>query len=127
MKYRPLPQPYRVAGAPATDEEAAALAWLVAKARRVRRAVGVPILACAIAAAMSAYLSLRHVLFAAVEARAPYVIVLVTALPVFVLGQTLAAYAGRRAVHARSKAWIDEKAASPDVSPALLEAFVRLL
>jgi hypothetical protein len=127
MQHPLPPHPYRVAGEPAIDEEAAALAWLVAKARRVRRAVGFPILGVALLAAAAGYMLFRHVLFSAIDMRAPYITILLTALPIFVLGQALAAFAGRKAVLARSKAWIDEVTVCPAVSPALLEAFVRLL
>ena len=127
MQHRLPPHPYRAVGEPAIDEEAAALACLVAKARRARRAVGVPILGAGLFAAAAGYMLLRHILFSAIDLRAPYVTVLVTALPIFVLGQALAAFAGRKVVLVRSRAWIDEIAGSPDVSPALLEAFVRLL
>jgi hypothetical protein len=127
MQHPSPSHPYRAVGEPATDEEAAALAWLVANARRVRRAVGLPILAVGFVAASAGYFGLRNVLFSAIDARAPYITILLTALPIFVLGQTLAAFAGRKAVLARSRAWIHEFTASPAVSPALLEAFVRLL
>jgi hypothetical protein len=127
MKYPPSSHPYREVVEPPTDEEAQALAWLVGKARRARRAVAVPILVAGLFAAAAGYWLLRDILFSAIESHAPYITVLITALPIFVLGQALAAYAGRKAVLARSKAWIDEIAVSPAVSPALLEAFVRLL
>ncbi|HEY6462209.1 MAG TPA: hypothetical protein VIY73_18710 [Polyangiaceae bacterium] len=97
------------------------------RARRARRLVGIPVLAAGAVAAFLGYRLLGGLLFAAIEERAPYITVLVTAFPIFVLGQALAAYAGRRAVLARSKAWIAEMRAARDVSPALLDAFVRLL
>ena len=127
MKYAPLSDPYREMGGPPPDEEAVAMRWLVARARHVRRAVGIPILLLGLVAAFLGDRLLGPVLFEAIESRAPYLTVLVTAFPIFVLSQALAAHAGRRAILARSRAWIDEIAASPAVSPALLEAFVRLL
>lgn len=127
MQYPPPFHPYRAVSEPATDEEAVALAWLVAKARRVRRAVGLPILAAGLVAAAAGNWFFSRILFSAIDARAPYITVLLTALPIFVLGQALAAFAGRKVVLARSKAWIDAITASPEVSPALLEVFVRLL
>ncbi|HEY1692745.1 MAG TPA: hypothetical protein VGG39_11320 [Polyangiaceae bacterium] len=127
MEYMATPQPYRVLAELATDGEAAALAMLVVRARRARRLVGIPVLAAAAIAAFIGYRLLGGLLFAAIEERAPYITVLVTAFPIFVLGQALAAYAGRRAVLARSRAWIAETHVAREVSPALLEAFVRLL
>jgi hypothetical protein len=127
MKHRPTPHPYRRLGELPSDDEAAALALLASKARRARRIVGVPILLGGLVAAIAGYRLLGRLFFAAIEERAPYVAVLITALPIFVLGQALASFAGRRAVLARSKAWIEQVRGAPDVSPALLEAFVRLL
>src|SRR5262249_14296709 len=92
------PHPYRARAEPLRDEEALALAVLAARARRVRRAVRLRILAAGL------------LLF-----------------PLFVLAQELAAYAGRKAVAARSRAWIAEIAVTPGVSASLLEAFVRVL
>ncbi|HEY8091394.1 MAG TPA: hypothetical protein VIF09_26200 [Polyangiaceae bacterium] len=127
MKPSPWSNPYREVGTPPADEEAAAMAWLVARARRIRRVVGIPILLAGLVAAAVGDRLLGSVLFEAIESRAPYITVLVTAFPIFVLGQALAAYAGRRAVLARSRAWIDQIGTSPAVSTTLLEAFVRLL
>jgi hypothetical protein len=119
--------PYREHAEPLRDEEALALANLVARARRARRAVGLPILAAGLALGAAGYLLFRVPLFAAVDARAPYLTVLVTTFPLFVLAQGLAAYAGRKAVAAWSRGWIAEIAVTPAVSPSLLEAFARLL
>jgi hypothetical protein len=119
--------PYRAHAQPPRDEEALALAALAARARRARRAVGLPILAAGLALGGAGYLLFRDLLFAAVDARAPYITVLVTTFPLFVLAQGLAAYAGRKAVAARSPAWIAEIAVTPGVSASLLEVFARLL
>jgi hypothetical protein len=128
MQHAALSHPYREIAEPPTDEEAVALARLVARARRARRAVGLPILAAGLAAPGTCQFLFRDLLFATIDVHAaPYVTVLVTAFPLFVLAQGLAAYAGRKAIAARSQAWIAEIAASPGVSPSLLEAFARLL
>jgi hypothetical protein len=129
MQHPALSHPYREIAEPPTDEEAVALARLAARARRVRRAVGLPILAAGLAAPGTCQFLLRDLLFAAMDVHAapPYITAFVTAFPLFVLAQGLAAYAGRKAIAARSQAWIAEIAATPGVSPSLLEAFARLL
>lgn len=118
--------PYREASEPAPDDEVIALARLVARAERVRRLVAIPILFAGGLLGCAVYLTLRAGAFEGIDARAPYLIVLLTALPLFVLAQTLAAYAGRKAVVVRSPAWIAEMT-QPGASPALLEAYVRSL
>lgn len=129
MHERPS-HPYRAQADPALDEEALALAALAARARRARRAVGLPILAAGLALGAAVCALVRDALFAGIDARVPWVTVLVTLLttfPLFVLAQGVAAYAGRKAVAARSRAWIAEIAVSPGVSLSLLEAFATLL
>jgi len=126
MDSPPLQGPYREPGQASPDEEVLALACLVARAARVRRLVAAPILAAGVALAVGAYLAARSSIFEGIDGRAPYFIVMVTALPVVVLAQALAAYAGRVAVMRRSAAWIEE-ITKPGASPALLEAFVRSL
>ena len=118
--------PYREASEPAPDEEVIALAHLVARAQRVRRLVAAPILSAGVLLGAAVYLTLRAGVFEGIDSRAPYFIVLVTVLPLIVLAQTLAAYAGRKAIVVRSPVWIAEMT-KPGESPALLEAFVRSL
>jgi hypothetical protein len=118
--------PYREPCAPPPDEEVIALAQLVARAARLRRMVGAPILSAGVLLGAVAYGTLRAGVFEGIDARAPYFIVLLTVLPLIVLAQALAAYAGRKAVVLRSPAWIAEMT-RPGASPALLEAFVRSL
>jgi hypothetical protein len=118
--------PYRVASEPSPDEEVVALAELVARAHRVHRMVAVPVLSCGVLLAMVEYFALRRGLFAGIDVRAPYLAALVVVLPLVVAAQTLAAYLGRRAVVARSPAWIAEITRAGE-SRALLEAYVRSL
>jgi hypothetical protein len=124
MQHLASPGPYREASAPDPDEEVVALARLVARAQRVRRLIALPILVGGVVLASAFYLVLRSVLFAGIDARAPYLIVLVTWLPTVVGAQALAAFAGRRAVARRSAAWIAEITPRGG-SPTLLEMFVR--
>jgi hypothetical protein len=118
--------PYREASEPPPDEEVIALARLVARAQRMRRMIGVPIVTCGVLLGAAVYAILRAGVFEGIDARAPYLIVLLTVLPLIVLAQTLAAYAGRKAIVVRSPVWIAEMT-TPGTSPALLEAFVRSL
>jgi hypothetical protein len=96
----------------------------VARAQRVRRMIALPILSAGVVLASAAYLVLRDILFAGIDERAPYLIVLVTWLPMVVGAQALAAFLGRRAVVRRSPAWIAEITPRGG-SPTLLEMFVR--
>jgi len=118
--------PYREPSEPPPDEEVIALARLVARAQRVRRMVALPIVSAGVALGAVVYVTLRAGVFEGIDSRAPYFIVLVTALPLIVLAQALAAYVGRKAVVFRSPVWIAEMT-KPGASPALLEAFVRSL
>jgi hypothetical protein len=127
MQYPALSHPYRAVAAPAADEEVVALARLAARARRARRAVGVPILCAGLALGGLGYAVFRDAAFAAIDARAPYITLLFTVFPLFVMAQALAAYAGRKAVEANSRKWIAEIAFSSDVCPSLLEALARVL
>jgi hypothetical protein len=122
----PSSGPYREASEPAPDEEVIALAQLVARAQRARRMVAVPILMAGVLLGAVAYLTLRVGLFEAIDVRAPYLVVLVTGLPMVVLAQAAAAVAGRWAVLGRAPRWIAE-ITKPGESPTLLEAFVRSL
>jgi len=124
MQHLASPGPYREASAPDPDQEVLALARLVDRAQRVRRMIALPILSAGVVLASVAYLVLRDVLFAGIDARAPYLIVLVTWLPTVVGAQALAAFLGRRAVVRRSPAWIAEITPRGG-SPMLLEMFVR--
>jgi len=103
-----------------------ALAELVARAQRVRRIVAVPIVGGGVALGVLTYVVLRELVFADIDSRAPYLIVLLTALPLVVLAQALAAYVARRAVVRQSPQWIAE-ITRPGGSPTLLEMFVRSL
>lgn len=116
--------PYREASAPDPDQEVVALATLVARAQRLRRRVAVPILSAGVVLGVVAYAVMREIVFAGIDARAPYLIWLLTWLPVVVGAQALAAYVGRRAVVRRSPAWIAEITPRGG-SPVLLEMFVR--
>jgi len=118
--------PYREAAQASPDEEVIALALLVARATRVQRLVAAPILTAGVVLAVAVYLVARRAIFEGIDCRAPYFIVMVTALPVVILAQALAAYAGRRTVKRRSPAWIEEMT-KPGASSALLWAFVRSL
>lgn len=115
-----------MASEPSPDEEALALAAFADRARRARRAVGLPIVACGVVLGVGSYFVLGRLVFAGIDARAPYLVALVTTLPLIVMAQALAAWAGRRAIARRSRAWIAEIAGRGG-SPALLEMFVRSL
>jgi hypothetical protein len=127
MQYPALSHPYREVASLAADEEVVALARLAARARRARRAVSVPILACGLALGGLGYCLFRDAVFAAMDARAQYITLLFTMFPLFVLAQTVAAYAGRKAIDARARKWIAELSFRSDVCPSLLEAFARVL
>jgi hypothetical protein len=116
--------PYREASAPEPDQEVVALATLAARAARVRRLVALPILTAGVILGVGVYAVMRRIVFAGIDARAPYLIVLLTWLPVVVGAQALAAFAGRRAVVRRSPAWIAEITPRGG-SSLLLEMFVR--
>ena len=117
---------YRVASEPSPDDEVVALAQLVARTRRVRRLVAVPVLAFGGLLGALGYLVLRAGVLEGLDTRAPYLSALVTVLPLVVLSQALAAYLGRRAVQVRAPVWIAEITRQGG-SPVLLEAFVRSL
>jgi hypothetical protein len=127
MQHFALSHPYRAIAGPAADEEVVALARLAARARRARRAVGVPILCAGLVLGGLGYAVVRDVAFAAIDARAPCMALLFTMFPLFVMAQALAAYAGRKTVEANSRRWIAEIAFRSDVCPSLLEAFARVL
>jgi hypothetical protein len=118
------PGPYREASAPDPDDEVIALARLVEKAQRVRRLVALPILSAGVLLGAVAYIVSREIVFAGIDARAPYLVVLLTWLPAVVAAQAMAAFAGRRAVMRKSPAWIAEITPRGG-SPMLLEMFVR--
>jgi hypothetical protein len=126
MQYPAPPGPYREACEPAPDEEVLALAELVARAQRVRRIVAVPVVGGGVVLGIAAYVAMRQLVFAGIDSRAPYLIVLLTVLPIVVLAQALAAYVARRAVVRQSPQWIAE-ITRPGGSPTLLEMFVRSL
>jgi hypothetical protein len=116
--------PYREASAPDPDAEVVALATLAARAQRMRRLVALPILSAGVVLGVVFYLVCRDAAFAGIDARAPYLVWLVTWLPTVVAAQALAAFAGRRAVARWSAAWIAE-ITPRGTSPELLEMFVR--
>ncbi len=127
MPYRALSHPYRGVAEPPRDEESLALACLAARARRARRAVGLPILAAGLVLGVLGGWLVRNAAFGAFDSRAPYITLLYTVFPLFVLAQAVAAYAGRKAVAARAHAWIAEIALAGGVCPSLLEAFAPVL
>lgn len=126
MQHPATPGPYREACEPAPDEEVRALAELVARAQRVRRIVAVPIVGGGVLLGIGSYVALRQMVFEGIDSRAPYLVVLLTLLPIVVLAQALAAYVARRAVVRQSPQWIAE-ITRPGESPTLLEMFVRSL
>jgi hypothetical protein len=85
-----------------------------------------PILMAGVILGATLYLVLREALFAGIDTRAPYLVVLVTGLPIIGLAQALAAYVGRGMIVRWSPAWIAEITPRGE-SSMLLEMFVRSL